>query len=223
MPHSRKNILHAATSFIMLLLSLNSSPLLAAESRWHALSISAFAGGNSNGGKSKSSPDFKSHNLGSGSVISFSGSMIMEDSFDLEFTLSRMDNSSAHLSKTGDRLRSYRIKYTELSITGKKLFSYKQGRFRPWFGGGLNIGELRTNIKEQLYTPYGRLPLDGINNRDTAIGAHAACGIDIYPLKISALALSTRIHYSLYSLSDKYIDSLNGPAIYIGLRYDFLM
>lgn len=213
---------HISLLVAFLLGCLLMAPVVSAgDIRWHELSLRGFAGGVQNGGHYDSRPGYSSFDMGSEVMYGGGFSMIFEDWLDLDFALSMFDNQATQIAENGQDHLEHSLRFIQLSVTGKRLYPMAEGLFRPWWGGGLDVGQIKDREAETVVTPAGTISRGDMVRDSTAFGAHGAAGIDVYPIKQSAFALTAEVRYSYYFSTGPFEGNLNGLAYFAGIRWDF--
>jgi hypothetical protein len=132
-----------------------------------------------------------------------------------------MDSIDAQRATGGDDYIHLDLEFNKLSITGKRRYSFDEGLFCPWWGGGIDAGLLTIHEQEVMSVAGGTLAKEALTRVSNTFGVHGGAGIDIYPLRQSSLALLAEVRYSVYQTTGPFEGDLDGYAFFLGVRWDF--
>jgi hypothetical protein len=190
--------------------------------RWNKLSLRVFAGSVDNGGTIDERAGYKELKMKSELEWGGAFSIIMGRYFDLDFALHVMSSDGDQHSVDSNNRIKVDLDFIRAAITAKLRYPLADGLFVPWVGAGPDIGYLMTDETEVVDVnglPYEK---DDRDRSNVAFGGHVGCGLDIYPLRESAFALTIDGRYSFYTTSGSFDGDLNTFGIYFGIRWDFL-
>jgi hypothetical protein len=155
--------------------------------------------------------------------------------FDLEYTL--IPGSQTDIALGLSRLRGYATVRPAsdgagdtLSVSATQWAGHARIRFyraprtfpfEPWWGGGLTAGLLSVRQQERAATAGGALVRPTRNDSHAFIGLRAMAGLDIRPLRDSALRLRLQARYDLNAMPGDLRGNSNGYALQIGLQWSF--
>ena len=195
-----------------------------AETAWHYFAARFYGGVVENGGMIDSKPGYRELDMGSEAVYGLAFDMFMTEDFGLKFGLSQFANSASQLPSdpeySGDRM-DIDLEVTTLSVTGQRRFNCWDGLLAPWVGVGVDWSVIENDEREYLTTDSGLYREDENTKVSNGLGAHLAAGLDLYPVKMSSLALMLETRYTAYSSSGPFEGDLNGALFLIGLKWDF--
>ena len=209
-------------AFALALMTMGGSAM--AETAWHYFAARFYGGVVENGGTIDSKPGYRELDMGSEALYGLSFDMFMTENFGLNFGLSQFANSASQTPSdpayTGDRM-DIDLEVTTFSVTGKRRFDLSDGLIAPWIGVGLDWSIIENDEREYLSTDSGLYKEDEKTKVSNGLGGHVAAGLDIYPVKMSSLALMFEARYTAYATSGPFEGDLNGALFLIGLKWDF--
>lgn len=153
---------------------------------------------------------------------------VLSDRLAFETALSVMKTSGTLVNRDG----AYSLNYLDVDVTITALwltFQYYpdgsgSGVLRFWYGGGLHAGMVEEGYRERIYVAGAGYYREGRTVKSTPIaGAHAVGGVNIYPVRHSAVCLVAEGRLNLTASGSDFKGSLVSPAVLIGLRWDFGM
>ena len=119
--------------------------------------------------------------------------------------------------------RTLSVRLTQLGLHAR-IRRYPEPRSFPfdlWYGGGLTAGMLMLREQEQVFIPGGRIRRSARNSAYPFAGVQAMAGVDLYPLRDSALLLRLQTRYDLNAVPGGFRGHINGYAVQIGLLWNF--
>ena len=195
------------------------------EEPWHDYSLRIYRGYVDNAGTISARDTYQELNMGSDEEIGLGHTMVMNSCFDLELGLSKLDahaiQQNLPQSASKNNSMAIRLKINRINMTGKLRYNTHRGRLVPWLGAGLNAGLIETIEQERIHTPNGYISKPKKRKISTSAGLHGAGGIDIYPVKNSALALAIEVKYNISDISGPFKGNIDGYSVILGVKWDF--
>jgi len=197
-----------------------------AETRWHEHSMHLYLGQVNSAATIYGRGNYGKLDLGSDAERGIGYTVQLKDDLDLEFALGQVHSSGTQHGRTGSGDEADRLyvdlQLTSLYITGKQRYEPLAGLFVPWVGAGLNADLLETEETETVMASGGSITKPRTMRSSSAVGVHGVAGIDMYPRKTSAVALSVQFRYDLTLLERGPFDGeIGGFGLLFGLRWDF--
>ncbi len=121
----------------------------------------------------------------------------------------------------GARALSVRATQWGLHVRARRYLERRPFPFDPWLGGGVTAGMLTLREQERSATPGGPVLRPARNAAYPFAGLRAMAGIDIYPIRDSALLLRLQTRYDLNAVAGGFQGHTNGYAVQIGLQWNF--
>jgi len=202
--------------YIAILLGLLAAagPINAQQPTWNELSLRPFGALIYNAATFKERNNFQeataNNQFGFGAALTLN----IYRPYDLDFALLRWTASADQQWDNTPTYRSASLTANLLSITLRRKFT-SPGMFVPWGGVGPDMGFVDSTI------PGVDPEADEQDNTHGLLGGHFCGGVDIYPVRNSALALELEARYSVYALNNAFKGDLNGFSFFFGLRWDF--
>jgi len=195
------------------------------ENPWYNHSLRLYMGSVNNAASIDGRGTYLPLEMGSDAEIGLGFTFVLNPSYDLEISLSELTSSATQRNSQGSGHENNEMDISlnnkKLSVTGKKLWHRNERPFVPWAGVGLDASLLEVTETEIVALIPGSISKPSLNRVSSAIGAHVSGGIDIYPFKTSAFALSLEGRYNLAIINGPFEGDINSFAVLIGLRWDF--
>ena len=212
----RKDVIMKRTLAGGLLVSMLLGAPVFAEQPWHELSGRVFAGSVFNAASIDARDGYNSVDLGS--ELEWGGALSLTPDNTYEFELAYMQwSTDGHQYKYpgADKIK-VDVNVKQASFSYRRKYAYP-GVVVPWWGAGPDIAYVETH---ELETVNGANKPQ-VDQTHTGFGLHLCGGMDIYPVKYSALALTLEARYSYYFVGNSFPGDINGLAAVVGLRWDF--
>ncbi len=188
---------------------------------WHRMYALVFAGQTANAVKLDRIGEYQAVNSKNELLYGLGFGVPFSEHLDGDLALALMDTSAKqHSAISADYLET-EIAFKTLSCTIRAKQAFLEQRFVPWLGGGVDANFMSIDETEYRYAAGGRYTASQSSRFTTAVGAHAAAGIHIYPVSQSAIALTFEGRYTGYFSTGLLEGDLNGWAFIGGLRWDF--
>ncbi len=200
-----------------------------AQESWCRSSLKGFVSYVDNAGTLDAHDNYRQLDLGSDTARGFAISMIdmkaLDHEFELEFSLSQMSSSGIQSGAPGaasdKNFLHVDTKRTEFALSARSPSSCQDKLLAPWLGGGLNVTLMELTEQENIAKGQTIIPMEEHKTSSEAVGAHVSAGINIYPVKESALAAYIETRYTTWMINPPVNGNLSGFSIRCGIRWDF--
>lgn len=188
---------------------------------WNRMYLVIFAGQVANAAKLESLGNYQAVNTRNELIYGVGLGIPVTPSIDCDLAYSLMNASAKQPSSVSDDYLKMDIAFKGLSCTGRKKYSFSEDRFVPWWGGGLDATLLTMDETEVRTAASGQFIAAQSTRVTMAAGAHAAAGINIYPVPQSAIAITLEGRYTGYFTTGLLDGDINAWSFIAGLRWDF--
>jgi len=151
--------------------------------------------------------------------------MVMDDWVDLHWDVYHSEKGKSQRSVRGyghddDRI-AINLEIFGLSSMVRLRHNRPGRRIVPWVGVGLHLGLLERKEQERLVTAGQLVLKPRLSDRSGSIGAEVAAGLDVYPTRQSAFALSFAGRYRKAFINGHFDGDIDGIAAIFALKWDF--
>ncbi len=220
MKNTQTKRLSVLLSFLLLQTAYGES-----ENPWHDHSLRLYMGSVDNAATIDGRGTYLPLEMGSDAEIGLGFTFVLNPNYDLEISLSELTSSASQLNAQGsgneNNSMNISLNNKKLSVTGKRYWQRSERPFVPWAGVGLDGNLLEVTETETVALAPGSVSKPSLTRVSSALGAHISGGIDIYPLKTSAFALSLEGRYNLAIINGPFEGDINSFAFLVGLKWDF--
>jgi len=210
---------------LITLMMLGTANGIETETPWYENSLHLYAGAVNNAATIDGRGTYSPLDMGSDAEIGLGFTFVMTPAYDLEISVSELRTSGTQYNHTGsgneNNTMAISLLNRKLSVTGKKLWQRNNRPFVPWAGIGLDAALIETTETEITSLAQGPVYKESLNKVSSALGGHIAGGIDIYPFRTSAFALSIEGRYNTAIINGPLDGDINSFAFLLGLRWDF--
>ena len=95
--------------------------------------------------------------------------------------------------------------------------------FVPWIAAGIDFSLIETRESETIAAGGGPITRPAVERSSVGIGVHAEIGVDVYPARASAVAISLRGRYRAAAIDGPFDGDIDGFAVLAAVRWDFGM